>query len=204
MGILSSSVSVTRYRVQGKLEAPVVETVEKVLKTNGVKEIDGHAAETAAGWTSFQNPYRPSFEGASFVFGTYLVFALRIDKKSIPAKIVSKHYAVESARKLEATGRDFLTRNEKKMIKDHVVDALSMRIPATPNIFDVLWNYEGGSLWFFSNLKSANEEFETLFSRSFNLPLIRTFPYTSARLGAGLKPPELDALAKLAPAKFKE
>ena len=40
MGLLSSSASITRYRVEGELESPVVETVEKKLTQNILLEID--------------------------------------------------------------------------------------------------------------------------------------------------------------------
>jgi len=204
MGLLSSSVSIMRYRVEGDLDTPVMETVARALKKNSISEIDDHASEITAGWTSFNQPYQPDFKGSSFVFGTYLVFSLRIDKKSISSKIIQKHYTIEMSKKLAASGRAYLSRSEKEMLKDHVVNILSRRIPATPNIYDVLWNYEEGSLWFFSNLKAANEELETLFSRSFKLSLIRLFPYTAAQLTAGLSDSELDMLAELTPTKLTE
>ncbi|MCK5193949.1 MAG: recombination-associated protein RdgC [Desulfobulbaceae bacterium] len=204
MGLLSSSVSITRYKVKGYLEEPVIETVAAALKQNSISDIDDHASEITAGWTSFNNPYQPNFEGSSFVFGTYLVFSLRIDKKSIPPKIIQKYYTIEMAKKLGATGRKYLSKSEKEMIKDHVVDMLSLRIPATPNIYDVFWNYEGASLWFFSNLKAANEELESLFSKSLKLTLIRLFPYSTAQFGSDLSDSELDVLAKLSPTKFTE
>ncbi len=204
MGLLSSSVSITRYKVKGYLEEPVIETVAAALKQNSISDIDDHASEITAGWTSFNNPYQPSFEGSSFVLGTYLVFSLRIDKKSIPPKIIQKYYTIEMAKKLEATGRKYLSKSEKEMIKDHVINVLSLRIPATPNIYDVLWDYEGELLWFFSNLKAANIELESLFSKSLKLTLIRLFPYTTAQLTAELSDSELDVLAKLSPTKFTE
>ncbi len=204
MGLLSSSVSITRYKVKGYLEEPVIETVAAALKQNSISDIDDHASEITAGWTSFNNPYQPSFEGSSFVLGTYLVFSLRIDKKSIPPKIIQKYYTIEMAKKLGATGRKYLSKSEKEMIKDHVINVLSLRIPATPNIYDVLWDYEGELLWFFSNLKAANIELESLFSKSLKLTLIRLFPYTTAQLTAELSDSELDVLAKLSPTKFTE
>jgi recombination associated protein RdgC len=204
MGLLSSSVSITRYRVEGELEKPVVDTVAAALKKNSISEIDDHDAETIVGWTSFNHPYQPTFEGSSFLFGTLLLFSLRIDKKSIPSKIIQKYYTIDMAKKLEATGRKYLSKNEKKMIKDHVINSLSLRIPATPNIYDVLWNYEEASLWFFSNLKAANEELESLFSKSFKLTLIRLFPYTAAQHAAGLSDSERDVLSKLNSTKFTE
>ena len=204
MGLLSSSVSITRYKVKGYLEEPVIETVAAALKQNSISDIDDHASEITAGWTSFNNPYQPNFEDSSFVLGTYLVFSLRIDKKSIPPKIIQKYYTIEMAKKLGATGRKYLSKSEKEMIKDHVINVLSLRIPATPNIYDVLWDYEGELLWFFSNLKAANIELESLFSKSLKLTLIRLFPYTTAQLTAELSDSELDVLAKLSPTKFTE
>ena len=204
MGLLSSSISVTRYRVEGTLDKPVIETVAAALKRNSISEIDDHASEITAGWTSFNNPYQPRFEGSSFVFGTHLLFSLRIDKKSIPSKIIQKYFSIEMAKKTKALGRRHLSKNEKQMIKDHVINILSLRIPATPNIYDVLWDVEGASLWFFTNLKAANEELESLFSKSFKLTLVRLFPYTAAQLTAGLSHSELDVLAKLSPSKFME
>jgi hypothetical protein len=53
--------------------------------------------------------------------------------------------------------KEYLSRNEKKQIKEDVTRELSLRIPATPNVYDVLWDYEKYSLWFFSTQKSANE-----------------------------------------------
>jgi hypothetical protein len=202
MGILSSSVSVTRYRVEGDLVKPVTETVAAALKKNSISEIDERTSETTSGWTSFNHPYQPDFEGSSFVFGPYLVFSLRIDKKNIPPKTIQKYYAIELGKKSAETGRTHMSTHEKKMIKDHVLNVLNLRMPATPNIFDILWNYEESSLWFFSNLKAANEVLESLFSKSFKLSLIRLFPYTTARILAGLSNNELDTLVKLTPARF--
>ena len=204
MGILSSSVSVTRYKVEGKLKEPILETVGNGLKKNAIAEIDDAISEKAVGWTSFHKPYHPDFYGSSFVYGKDLVFSLRIDKKSIPAKVLKKHFMIESTRLLAKTGREFLSRNEKAGLKDQIVDRLSLRIPATPNVYDLIWSYEESSLWFFSSLKAANEELETLFKHSFDLTLIRLFPYTTAELILGLSDSERDILSNLSPTPFAD
>ncbi|MGE0090869.1 MAG: recombination-associated protein RdgC, partial [Bacteroidales bacterium] len=150
------------------------------------------------------DPFSTDFDRNPFLIGTYLVFSMRIDKKSIPAKIVQKHYSMEVKKKLEASGRDFLSKTEKKEIKDHVIHVLNMRIPATPNSYDLIWNYEASRLWFFSNLKGANEELETLFSKSFKLKLIRLFPYSMASLTSPLSDQEKDILTQISPTCFTE
>ena len=129
---------------------------------------------------------------------------MRIDKKMIPSKIIQKHYTLEMTKRLEKSGRDFLSKTEKKEIKDHVIHLLNLRIPATPNIYDLIWNYESNTLWFLSNLKGANEELETLFTRSFKLKLIRLFPYTMAALTSPLSDVEKDAISQFTPTRFTE
>ena len=202
MSILSGTVSITRYKVQGKINAPIIDNISDGLKRNTILEIDNQISDKSTGWTSFDKPFQPDFDGSSFVYGNYFVFALRIDKKNIAAKVLKKHYTIEVAKRLADSGRDFLSKNEKKLVKEHVISQLSVRIPATPHIYDLVWNYEESMIWFFSNLKAANEELETLFSKSFNLSLIRLFPYTAAQLSAQLSDSQLDELQKISPTQF--
>ncbi len=204
MGLLTSSTSITQYRIKGKLKTPVTETVYKGLKQHIIKDIDSSEAQKTFGWTSFETPYAPDFKGSSFVLDTYFVFSLRIDKKNIPPKIIRKHFTEEEKKHLARTGQEYLSRNEKRSLKDNVINVLSTRIPATPNVFDIIWRYEEASLWFFSNLKEANEDFETLFFRSFNLTPIRLFPYTAADLTAELSDAERDRLKNISPSTFME
>jgi DNA recombination-dependent growth factor C len=204
MGLLSSSVSITQYRVEGKIKDPVLNTVREALKKNTIDDIDNEACEQVAGWTPFENPFAPDFDTADIIIDTTFVFSLRIDKKSIPGKVVNKHLNLEMQRRLAESSRDFLSRSEKKLLKEQVINVLSTRIPATPNVYDLTWDYEAGRLWFFTNLKSANEALETLFTRSFKLSLIRLFPYTAAEYSPDLTGPDKDNLNQLKPTLFVE
>jgi hypothetical protein len=202
MSVLAASNSITRYRVKGRLKSPVMETVAAGLKKNVISEIDDHVSDKAIGWTSFEKPYQPDFSGSTYVYGTYLVFALRIDKKTIPSKMFKKHYMIASAQRLADGGRQYLSRNEKQTIKDRVINQLNLKVPATPNVYDIIWNYEDSVLWLFSNLKAANEELETLFLKSFDLSLMRVIPYTAAYFDTNLTASEKDLLLKLSPTNF--
>jgi DNA recombination-dependent growth factor C len=202
MGFLSSTVSMARYKIEGEFGEQILEKVSKSLQDNIISEIGGKAVDKAVGWTSFENPFKPDFTRSSYSIGTFFLFSMRIDKKMIPPKIVKKHVAVESAKLLAAGGRKFFSKDEKTAIKDRVINALTVRIPATPNIYEILWNYEDAKIWFFSSLKSANEEFETLFTRSFKLTPIRLFPYTMAELTVGLTHAQRDVLSNILPTKF--
>ena len=76
MGVLSPTASITRYKVDGALEEPILETVAKGLKKNAIMEIEDEAADKIVGWTSFEDPFKPGFEGYSFSIGAYLMFSL--------------------------------------------------------------------------------------------------------------------------------
>jgi len=204
MGILSSSVSITQYRVEGKISEPIIESVATGLKKHAVEEIDAESSDKAIGWACFNNPFITDFNQSPFIIGTHFIFSMRIDKKMIPSKIIQKHYTLEMKKRLNKSGREFLSKTEKKEIKDHVLHLLNLRIPATPNIYDLIWKYESNTLWFFSNLKGANEELETLFTRSFKLKLIRLFPYSMATLASPLSDVEKDALSQFTPTRFTE
>jgi hypothetical protein len=202
MGLLSRAVSITRYRVEGKLKNPILETVARCLKEHAVSEIEGDVSDKIVGWTPFDRPFEPDFGGSSYVVGTHFVFALRIDKRIIPPKLLKKHCAIETAKRLDESGRPYLSREEKNMIRDHVRNVLTLRIPATPHVHDLIWSYEDASLWFFTTQKAANEELETLFLKSFGLSLIRLFPYTIGDLTMDLSGRQRDILLKLDPANF--
>ena len=204
MGLLSSTVSITRYRVEGQLEEPILETMARCLKKNAIPKVDDDISEKTVGWTSFDKPFNPDFEGSSFVIGTYFVFSLRIDKKSIASSVIKKYCDVEAAKRLSETGRQYLSRDERKMIKEHITNVLTLRVPAIPSVCDIVWNYEAASLWFYSTVKSANEELESLFFKSFELSLIRLFPFTAADLVMGLSDTQRDILVRLSATDFTE
>jgi len=204
MGLLSSTVSINRYYVEGKIEEHILGIVKKGLIKYSFKETGETLSDKMSGWTSFNNHFKPDFEGSSFVLGDYFVFSLRIDKKSVSSKIIKKYLYFETLKRLEESGQKYLPVNEKKLIKEHVMSVLLLRVPATPNIYDVVWNYEKSIICFFSNNKSANEEFETLFQRSFNKHLIKIFPYSEAVILSGLSDQERDALSPISLTNFME
>lgn len=204
MGLLSSSVSINRYHVEEKTKDSILDIVREGLIKYSFKEIDEESSDKIAGWTSFNNHFNPDFDDSSFIIDDVFVFSLRIDKKTLSPKIIRKFYHMEMAKQLEKSKRGYLTANEKKQLKEHVLNVLYLRIPATPNIYDVVWSFEKSILWFFSNNKSANEDLEILFQQSFKHRLIKIFPFFKANLLLGLQDAQRDALSGLSPSLFAE
>ncbi|THB81694.1 MAG: exonuclease [Desulfobacteraceae bacterium] len=202
MGLISSTVSVSRYHVEGKFEDSVMESVKNGLVKHTIPAVESEYDEILTGWTSYENPYSPDFETDPFVFGSYFLFSMRIDKKSVPLKLIQKHMAIETRKKLEQSGREFLSKNEKSELKDLVTDNLLRQVPSVPSIYDILWDYESSNLYLFSTQKAANEFFQTLFVKSFDLKPFNLFPYTIIETKSGFSAPEKDDIYNLSLIKY--
>ncbi len=202
MGLISSTHSMSRYHIEGEFDGSIMESVREGLIENAMPKIESEYDEISAGWTPIESPYNADFQKFSFIFGTYFLFSLRIDKKSIPAKLVQKQMALEIEKKKEESGRDFISKNEKSEIKEMILDVLMHRIPSIPSLYDVLWSYEENSLFLFSTQKAANELFDTLFITSFNHTPIRIFPYTLVEKKSKFTSDQKDRVLALSPLKF--
>lgn len=202
MALISSTHSISRYHIDGEIEGSVLKEVRNGLTKHSIPKIESEYDEISAGWTPVESPYNPDFDEFSFQFGTYFLFSLRIDKKSVPAKVIQKYMAIEIEKKKEKTGRDFISKNEKSEIKEMVTDILMHKIPSIPNIYDVLWNYEEKNLYLYTTQKAANEFFETIFLKSFNLKPIRLFPYTIVETKSTFSTQQKDRVLSLVPVKY--
>ncbi len=202
MGLISSTHSISRYHIEGKIEGSAAEEVRNSLITYSIPKLESEFDAISAGWTPFESPYNPDFEKFTIQFGTYFLFSLRIDKKSIPIRLVQKYMAIEIEKKMEKTGRQFISKNEKTEIKEMVIDLLMHKIPAVPSVYEILWNYEEQNLYLFTTQKAANELFETLFFKSFKLKPIRLFPYTLVETKSSFSNPDKDRIFSLTPLKY--
>lgn len=202
MGFFSSTVSFVRYRVEGRSPGNLTEAVREGLKRHAIRDIENEPAESASGWTSFGSPFQPDFEGDSFLLGNYFVFSLRIDRKPLASSLFQKEFMRSSRRRLLETRRSFLSRDEKQALREKVTATLFARIPPVPHVYDVVWDPEQAHVLFFSVQKSANEELERLFRRSFSLSLVRLIPYAAAELQCGLSNKEKDLLTALTPSRL--
>ncbi|OGR27928.1 MAG: exonuclease [Desulfobacterales bacterium RIFOXYA12_FULL_46_15] len=202
MGLISSTHSISRYYIDGKFEGSAAEEVRNNLIAYSIPKLESEYDEISAGWTPFESPYNPDFDKFSIQFGTYFLFSLRVDKKSIPIRLIQKYMAIEIEKKIEKSGRNFISKNEKTEIKEMVIDLLMHKIPAVPSIYEILWNYEEQNLYLFTTQKAANELFETLFFKSFKLKAVRLFPYTLVETKSGFSNSHKDRILSLTPLKY--
>ena len=203
MSLISSTHSISRYVIIGKIKGSINQEIQKTLIKHSIPKTESVYNEITAGWTPLESPYNPDFEKFSFSFGTFFVFCLRIDKKTIPVKLIQKYMAIEIEKTKKKSGRDFISKNEKSEIKELVTDILMHKVPAIPNLYDILWDYENKNLYLYTTQKAANEFFETIFLKSFKLKPIRLFPYTLIETKSFFPNPQKDKIMNLTPLKLQ-
>lgn len=204
MSFFSSKTALTRFKVNGDIGASPIETVRTGLEKYVIRDITNEPDEMLTGWTSLRDPYTPTFDDSSFLVGSYFAFCLRIDKKKVSGKVLKAQYKIAEKKLLTESGRDYLSKTEKKQLKENVKGALLSKETPVPHVFEIVWDTEKSLIWFYSTQKSASEELETLFLKSFNVGLIKLFPYTIASFDEHLEDDEKNRLGELKPINFKE
>ena len=81
-------------------------------------------------------------------------------------------------------GRERLSRKERTELKEVVARKLRRQLTPTTRAVDLSWSLDEGVVRFFSQARVAAGTMEELFTRTFELKLVRETPYTlAARLG---------------------
>jgi len=62
MGLISSTHSISRYHIDGKIEGSLTEIVRNGLIKHSIPKIESEYDEISAGWTPVESPYNPDFD----------------------------------------------------------------------------------------------------------------------------------------------
>jgi DNA recombination-dependent growth factor C len=205
MSLTSTSASITRFRVFGELDKPleaVLSGLQKFAVDKRTEENDANENEIF-GWTSTESPYIPDFE-SSFTIGSFFVFSFRIDKKTVPAKLIQQKITEVLKKRMAEREDQPLSKAETREIKNQVKQMLIANAPYVPNVYDLFWDYEASTVYLLSNSKAVCEKLEDLFSKSFGLRLVQLFPFTIADLTFELTELQRKNLLKQQPTYFTE
>jgi DNA recombination-dependent growth factor C len=174
VGILSSSVSLARYRVVHKIPDDFWPEIPDRLKKNKFRDIDQSAEERSFGWTSFDDMLDTTWSQGTPHKAHYLAFALRLDTRRIPPAVMKKHFrlALDLAKaELGEKGQKFVSRDQKKEIKENVRFRLLAKTLPIPAVFDVVWDTSSNMVYLASNSPKIKELFVDQFTNTFELHL---------------------------------
>ncbi len=181
MGILKGTFTFMKYRVIGELPDHFSDFIDKQIKLFAFREdLYTGINEKMIGWTSLENVLDTNFEYVNYSIGDYLVFALRLDKKSVPPALLRLKTLEAEKKFLKEQGKEKIYKEQRQDIKETVRLSLLEKTPAVPFFFEVCWAVSQNWLIFGSLSKKVTEDFEDLFKRTFNLRLIPFIPWDPA------------------------
>lgn len=193
MGILSGALSVRRYRVVGEVPDGFRETYQQALQRNAFRETaDPTLSRERMGWVEIQNLLDHGFEDLNrWLYDRYLVFALRIDKKTLPSKLFKAHYQKRVQKWCQEHDRVRCPRPVGAEIRDELEQEMLARTLPRVQVLEICWNLGEGWLLFHSHTDSANEKFRKLFHQTFGLSI---FPVAPLDIPAMASPDLAEAL----------
>ncbi|MBG0791540.1 MAG: recombination-associated protein RdgC [Desulfovibrionaceae bacterium] len=183
MSILSASLGLTRYRIIEEVPRELLQQVPEKLKQFCMIDIDGTADERAFGWTNIDDMLDMNWTQSPPEKGAYLTFSLRLDTRRIPPAVLKKHNAIALNKELEHNkeqGKNFVSRDRKREVKEQVVLRLRARTLPIPAVFDVVWNPAENRIYLATTNAKVCALFEDHFASTFDLHLEPLTPFFMA------------------------
>ena len=110
----------------------------------------------------------------------YLAFSLRLETRRVQPAVFKKHYQIalkaETA-KAKEQGKNFLSRDRKRELKEQVELKLRARSLPVPAVFNALWNTQDNRVWLDTTNAKARALFEDQFAMTFELHLEPLSPF---------------------------
>jgi DNA recombination-dependent growth factor C len=197
MPIATGTLALKRFQILTPVkETPFSWIVERVSKAFiSPIGLDDTREETAG----FCHPFtgEPKIDDPkSLIYENGFLFALRTDKKKIPATYTKLQLrAALHALGHEREDAQGTVRRVGKKIRDSVKDRLKEELLCSTlpsvRLIEVLWHLDSNQIWLTSSSAAVVSEFEKLFAEAFSLPLVTLNPGTIVfdfeRLKLGLK-----------------
>ncbi len=181
MGLLSSSVSISRFYIKGEMPSDYKEQYPLQIRRHSFRELDEDSAEErSAGWVNLMDMLDNKFIGEEFFKENFITMSLRIDVRKVPQKAL-KYYCIKAENEQKARlNKEYLAKAARQEIKERIYFQLLKRVIPQGNVYDMIWNLNQHTVIFSSQSNPVCEEFSKLFKNTFGLSLIALFPYTIA------------------------
>ena len=197
MGFRKGTLTFARYRLLGGLPDHFPAFFNERIRHNAFQDVWRTADEKAAGWTSLDNPLDTDFEYASYAQGRYLLFAMRVDRKSVPPSLLRLRILEAERKQLAESGQKRLYREQREGIREAMrLDLLGKTLPV-PAFFEICWSVPENTLLFCSLSDKVFDELQELFRDSFKVtpaPYLPWDPQGSAVDPQSALPPDVDPL----------
>lgn len=190
MPFLKRACPVTRYRL---LEQPTKEQLGHItehLARKGFRSIDTLPDELAAGWVNFDDPTDSEWRTSSPDRLAHVVFTLRQDKRTVPAKLLDVRTRLEVKKFLERRREElmekvlipFANKDEKAEIRERVRLSLLSQAAPVPAMADVIWitpsDPRTAEVWLCTTTQALRDKFSFTFGQTFDRLVRPITPWT--------------------------
>lgn len=183
MSILSASLGLTRYRIIEEVPQELLSEIPEKLQQFCFVDIDATADERSFGWTNIDDMLDMNWTQSPPEKAEYFTFSLRLDTRRIPPAVLKKHNTIALNKELahnKEQGKNFVSRDRKKEIKEQVTLRLRARTFPIPASFDVIWNPSVNRVYLTTTNAKVRALFEDYFALTFELHLEPLTPFFQA------------------------
>ena len=186
MGLLKGAVTFSRYRIAGALPDHFPDFFNEQIRRYAFQTVWRTTDEMAAGWTSLENCLDTDFPYASYAQGRYMLFSLRIDRKSVAPSLLRLRILEAERKQLAESGQKKLYREQREAIRESVrLELLGKTLPV-PSFHEICWSIPDRVVTFCCLSDKVAGELQELFRESFSLGLAPYAPWDTD--GAGGNP----------------
>lgn len=173
MGFASGAITFKRFFVNGEAFARVDDDLlERVSARSITKDPITTADKTEIGWTTGEHILDTRFDYAKNALADGLHFAMRIDTNKPPADLVRGYQRLNEQAMLEASGREFLSKAERREAREQALSRADKearsgqfrKMKAVPVFFDLKRN----EVYLGTAGSSVVDQFTVLFRETFD------------------------------------
>ena len=178
MGIVSGALTVARFRVVGDPPENWRLAYREKLEEHAFRDPpQGAGKEEVEGWVQVHNLLDTSFEDYNrWLYQDVALFALRVDKKRLPAKLFKATLDKKCAAWAAEREVERCTAAVRSELKEQLeADWLKRTLPSVA-ITEVAWNIGKGEVLLHSLSEGTADRFRKRFFRTFNLRLVPWSP----------------------------
>lgn len=178
MTLMSGSLTGRRYRVGGEPPDDFRTMYADHLAAHAFREPLGiQKSEEIEGWVLIQNLLDTDFGAQErWLFNHYLAAALRVDKKTLPAKLFRAHLDKRVAAWCQEQKRERAPASVRTEIKELLEDEMYARTLPRVALFEFCWNIAEGWVVFMNTSDGPNDRFRKRFRETFGLSLLPFSP----------------------------
>jgi len=178
VGILSGAMSVRRFRVAGEVPEGFRTTYRDQLNAFAFREpLTGQGKEETEGWVLTRNLLDTDFtDHNQWLFEPYALIALRVDKKTLPARLVRAMLQ----KRCEAWCEERDVKRCPASVRSDLLDNLESELLAKTlpkvAVTEACWNFNAGYLVLGSSSETVIDRFRKRFYQTFGLTLVPASP----------------------------